>query len=94
MKNILIILTALAFLSGCFGSEKFDATDELSIKESSQKVAESLPEDKREEFLKAIVYYSLGGVEGIQYMIGAAFSGNLSWQQKPCSTLTSKLYMG
>lgn len=74
MKNFLIV-TILLFLTACFGEAKFDASSETSIKESTQKIVDGLPKDRREEFQKAVMYFSLGGEKGLMSMLGAAFSG-------------------
>jgi hypothetical protein len=71
-----IILTCLVLvLSGCFGPAKFDSSSEASIKESTKKIVESLPESNREEFQKALMYFSIGGEGGLKAMMGAAFAG-------------------
>lgn len=71
-----IILTCLVLLlSGCFGPAKFDSSSEASIKESTKKIVESLREENREEFQKALVYFSIGGEDGLKAMMGAAFAG-------------------
>lgn len=76
MKIQLLPLLLLAMiLTGCFGQAKFDATNETTIKESARKIADSLPESQREEFGKAIMYFTIGGSDGFKSMMGAAFSG-------------------
>jgi hypothetical protein len=71
-----IILTCLVLvLSGCFGPAKFDTSSEASIKESTKKIVENLPDSNREEFQKALMYFSIGGEGGLKAMMGAAFSG-------------------
>lgn len=71
-----IILTCLVLvLSGCFGPAKFDSSSEASIKESTKKIVESLPESNHEEFQKALMYFSIGGEGGLKAIMGAAFSG-------------------
>ncbi|MBC8796334.1 DUF6694 family lipoprotein [Shewanella algae] len=74
MKNIILISLVLV-LSGCFGPAKFDSSSEASIKESTKKIVESLPESNREEFQKALMYFSIGGESGLKAMMGAAFAG-------------------
>lgn len=74
MKKLLLV-SLITILTGCLGEAKFDASNETSIKESSQKIVDGLPEDQREEFQKAIMYFSLGGEKGLMSMFGAAFSG-------------------
>lgn len=71
-----IILTCLVLvLSGCFGPATFDSSSEASIKESTKKIVESLPESNHEEFQKALMYFSIGGEGGLEAIMGAAFSG-------------------
>jgi hypothetical protein len=71
-----IILTCLILvLSGCFGPATFDSSSEASIKESTKKIVENLPETSREEFQKALMYFSIGGEGGLKAMMGAAFAG-------------------
>lgn len=74
-----IILTCLVLmLSGCFGPAKFDSSSEASIRESTKKIVESLPETNREEFQKALMYFSIGGESGFKAMMGAALSDKSS----------------
>lgn len=75
MKHFILILSISLFLTGCFGPAKFDATSEVTIKESAKKIADELPETEREEFGKAIMYYSMGGPGGVKAMMGAALTG-------------------
>ncbi|MEP1740708.1 MAG: DUF6694 family lipoprotein [Kangiellaceae bacterium] len=71
-----IILTCLVLvISGCFGPAKFDSSSETSIKDSTKKIIENLPETNREEFQKALMYFSIGGEGGLKAMMGAAFAG-------------------
>lgn len=74
MKNIILACLVLV-LSGCFGPAKFDSSSEASIQESTKKIAESLPETNREEFQKALMYFSIGGEGGLKAMMGALFAG-------------------
>ena len=74
----LILATFIVLLTGCFGPAKFDASSETAIKESTQKIVEGLAEDKREEFTKALTYYTVGGESGLKSMLGAAFAGKSS----------------
>jgi hypothetical protein len=74
-----IVLTCLVLLlSGCFGPAKFDSSSDASIKESTKKIVESLPETNREEFQKALMYFSIGGEGGLKAIMGAAFAGKSS----------------
>ncbi|MBA6383817.1 hypothetical protein H4J45_14365 [Colwellia sp. BRX10-6] len=77
MKKLLA-LSLIVLLTGCFGPEKFDASSEVTIKESTQKIVSALPEANREEFTKALMYFTMGGSDGFKSMMGAAFSGKSS----------------
>jgi hypothetical protein len=74
MKKLLA-LSLIVLLTGCFGPEKFDTSSEVTIKESTQKIVSALPEANREEFTKALMYFTMGGSDGFKSMMGAAFSG-------------------
>lgn len=74
MKKLLA-LSLIVLLTGCFGPDKFDASSEATIKESTQKIVSALPEAKRDEFTKALMYFTMGGADGFKSMMGAAFSG-------------------
>lgn len=74
MKKLLT-LSFIVLLTGCFGPDKFDASSEATIKESTQKIVSALPEAKHDEFTKALMYFSMGGADGFKSMMGAAFSG-------------------
>src|SRR5690554_6517619 len=74
-----IVLTCLVLLlSGCFGPAEFDSSSDASIKESTKKIVESLPEENHEEFQKALMYFSIAGEGGLKAMMGAAFAGTSS----------------
>jgi hypothetical protein len=73
--NKLLALSLIVLLTGCFGPDKFDASSEATIKESTQKIVSALPEAKRDEFTKALMYFTMGGSDGFKSMMGAAFSG-------------------
>lgn len=74
----LFLLTLVILLSGCFGPAKFDASSEAAIKESTQKIVDGLPEGQRDEFKKALMYFTIGGESGFKSMMGAAFAGKSS----------------
>lgn len=74
----LILTGFILILAGCFGPAKFDSSSEDSIKKSTQKIVESLPEENRDEFQKALMYFSIGGESGLKTMMGAAFAGKSS----------------
>jgi hypothetical protein len=77
MKKLFCI-SIIVLLTGCFGLAKFDATNEVAIKESTQKIVNDLSEDKHEEFKKALMYFTIGGSGGFKSMMGAALAGNSS----------------
>jgi hypothetical protein len=77
LKNIILACLVLV-LSGCFGPATFDSSTEASIKESTKQIVESLPETNREEFQKALMYFTIGGEGGLKAMMGAAISGRSS----------------
>lgn len=74
MKNTFLALSLSAFLVGCFGEPTFDAKNESTIKESSQKMAESMTQDEKQEFGKAILYFSIGGSGGFENMMRASLN--------------------
>lgn len=76
--KILLALGLLVLLTGCFGPDKFDTSNDETIKQSTQKIANALPEEDRDEFRKAFMYFSMGGSDGLRTMIGASFSGKPS----------------
>ncbi|MEK9497795.1 DUF6694 family lipoprotein [Photorhabdus sp. P32] len=76
MKKIAItILLALA-LSGC-DKPKIDASNDESMKESIQKVRESLPEDKRSQFDDALMIVAFSQIS-MQDLIQGGISDNSS----------------
>ena len=74
MKKLLLVTLAV-LLTGCFGPAEFDASNEVTIQESSQKIIDGLPKEQREEFKEAITYLTVGGENGFVSMVGAIFSG-------------------
>jgi len=77
MKKLFCI-SLIVLLTGCFGPAKFDASNEVAIKESTQKIVNDLSEDKHEEFKKALMYFTIGGSGGFKSMMSAALAGNSS----------------
>lgn len=75
MKKFTVIPLVLA-LSGCLGEPKFDAENKETIKASVDKINQSLSVEDKEEFKKAIMYFSMGGKNGIRSMMKSAFKGN------------------
>lgn len=59
--NKLILTCFVLLLAGCSGSAKFDASSEDSVKNSANKIIESLPETNRKEFIEALSFFSIGG---------------------------------
>ena len=76
MKKLLLI-SLLGILYGCFGAVKFDSSSEESIRESTRKITQDWPIERREEFSKAIMYFSLGGEDGVTALLGLAVLENL-----------------
>lgn len=74
MKKTLLALSLTALLAGCFGQPTFDASNETTIKESSQKMAESMTDAQAKEFGKAIVYFTMGGSNGFKSLMQASMS--------------------
>lgn len=72
LKKIIIISLSF-FLSGCFGPDEFDGSNEESINKSADKMVESLPDSSREEFKNALAYFSIGGEAGIERVMKSAF---------------------
>lgn len=79
MKKIIVFCMVLA-LAGCFGGAEFDATNDETIKASSEKITEGLPEKDRKAFQEAMMYFAIGG--DIQNVFGdimkAALAGESS----------------
>ena len=57
----ILILAAYLLLLGCAGPAKFDASNEASIKESTEAIISECDEAEREEFSKALIFFSFGG---------------------------------
>ena len=83
MKKIITtacMLTAMLFLTAC-SDPKFDSSSEESRKNSSKAILESLPDEKKEEFKKALftiaMFTSFGSKnsEGLQEAIAAKLDG-------------------
>lgn len=76
MKKFILILF-LAMLYGCFGPDKFESSSEESIRESTRKITQDWSIERRDEFNKAIIYFSLGGEDGLKELMNSAILGNL-----------------
>ncbi|GEA08533.1 hypothetical protein KUL42_32940 [Alteromonas sp. KUL42] len=72
MKKIIIACLVLA-ITGCFGPPKFDSSNQDSAKKSASKIIDTLPEAEKEEFGKALLYFSMGGELGFKSLMKAAF---------------------
>lgn len=75
MLRALVLWAAVLSLAACFGPAKFDASSEQSIQRSGAKMAESIPEGKREEFAAALMYFTLGGPGGEMSIFSTLLSG-------------------
>jgi len=73
-SNQIALACLVLTLSGCFGPAKFDSSSEAAIQESTKTIVETLPASDREEFQKALMYFSIGGESGLKAMMGAAFA--------------------
>lgn len=78
MKKLFIatICSLSLVLVGCLGAHKFDATNEGTVKESVKEITNNLPPEKQEEFKKALIFFTMGGEDGLKSMVAAAMSGN------------------
>jgi hypothetical protein len=65
-------------LSGCLGPAKFDASNKTTIEESSKLIVAKMPENEREDYQKAFMYFSIGGSEGFKSMMKKAFNEEAS----------------
>ena len=88
--SVFAIALSVVLLAGCLPVAKFNATDEVTIKESIKKVSDSLPEGQRAEFADAVTYFAIGGTNGLRSMIADAFSGKAS-EAKTETTITVNL---
>ena len=70
-----ICISLIVLLTGCFGPATFDASTDVTIKESAKKIIDDLPENQRDDFQKAMMYFTMGGSDGFKSMMGAAFAG-------------------
>lgn len=76
MKNVALIAPLLLLLTGCFGPSTLDATSQETIKSSAQDITADLTEPEREEFSKALMYYSVGGRDGFTSLMGSLAGNN------------------
>lgn len=73
----ILFFTAIMLLQGCFGPAEFDASSENTLESSTERIEASLSESQKEEFSKALLYFSMGGTDGFTNLMSSAFSGNL-----------------
>ncbi|CAM3536306.1 hypothetical protein VA7868_03913 [Vibrio aerogenes CECT 7868] len=71
MKKFLVVLLGCYMLAGCFEPVTFDASNESTMKTSSRKIAKALPENQKEEFSRAVMYFSMGGTAGLKQIMTA-----------------------
>ncbi len=69
MKYIVLIAPLLLVLTGCFGPNTLDTTSEETIKNSAQAITADMTEAEKNEFSKALMYYSVGGPDGFRSMM-------------------------
>lgn len=74
VKKMLLICSVALLLSGC-DKPKIDASTDETMKSSLQKVKDSLPEDKQQEFSEATSTILMNSVD-MKAMMAGAFSGN------------------
>ncbi|WP_275150672.1 DUF6694 family lipoprotein [Citrobacter koseri] len=74
MKRFLVIGALALTLVGC-DKPKVDASTDEAMKTSLQKVKESLPEDKRQEFTEATSTIMMNSID-MKALMAGAFSGN------------------
>lgn len=72
-KTILAIFLAIA-LPACTEST-LDTSSENTLVASIEKISKSLTASEREELGKAVMYFSMGGPDGLEKMFAAAFNG-------------------
>ena len=75
MYKLLLSLVFIFGLSGCFGPPTFDATNDDTIKKSISSMNEGLSEDKKEKLKNAIMYFSIGGMEGLNSLMADSLKG-------------------
>lgn len=74
MKKLVLVCSLAFLLIGC-DQPKVDTSTDESMKASLQKVKESLPEDKRQEFSDATSTILMNSID-MKAMMAGAFSGN------------------
>ncbi|WP_394222738.1 DUF6694 family lipoprotein [Alteromonas gracilis] len=74
MKHFALIASLL--LTGCSGPITLDTTSQETIKSSAQEITADLNAQDREEFSKALMYFSVGGRDGFSSMMGSLADNN------------------
>jgi len=64
MRNFFVAVAVVATLMGC-GDPKIDGTDKQSFEKSVRKIAESLPQEKRGQFMSDLGVANLLAMEGL-----------------------------
>lgn len=75
MKYLLPVFLSLS-LSACFGPNTFDASSKESVEQSAELMSKDLPESDKEDLKNAIIYYSMGGENGLEQLMTSQFSNN------------------
>lgn len=76
MKHFALIAPLLFILTGCFGPSTLDTTSQETIKNSAQDITADMNQQEREEFSKALMYYSIGGRDGLSSIMGSLAGNN------------------
>ena len=74
MKKI-VLFAAFLFLTGCFGGPTFDASSEKAMKESLGEISEEMSREDRALLQKAVMYFAIGGKNGLKSIMSNAFAG-------------------
>ena len=75
LKYLLPVFLSLS-LSACFGPNTFDASSKESVEQSAELMSKDLPESDKEDLKNAIIYYSMGGENGLEQLMTSQFSNN------------------
>lgn len=87
MKYVALVAPLLLCLTGCFGPGTLDATSQETIKSSAKNITADMNEQDREEFTKALMYFSVGGRDGFTSMMGSLTGKNDSTDPKTLMTI-------
>ena len=94
MKYIALIAPLLLVRTGCFGPNTLDTTSQETIKRSAQAITADMTQPDKDEFTKALMYYSVGGQKGIASMVGAFASKNEGASPETLMTINLQLLDG